>query len=78
MKIDKIDKKLKDALDLAFNSEKIRALTPENYVSYVQLLLTISLTTVKRNKGVQFTKDFIEAGLNTNCDDLVCLQVKEH
>ncbi len=42
------------------------------------MLLTLSLATVQANKGTQFTAEFVEAGLNSQEDQVIAQQVSQH
>jgi len=74
----KATKKQLKMLEIVFNDKTVRNMNPDEYNEYLQMILTLSLCTVKANKGVQFCKEFIEAGLNDQQDQVIATQVKSH
>ena len=65
-------------LEMVFNHKTVQGMKAEEYNDYLQMILTLSLSTVRANKGAQFCKEFIEAGLNSQGDLVVASQVKPH
>lgn len=65
-------------LETVFNDKTVRNMKPDEYDNYLQMLLTLSLCTVKANKGAQFCKEFVEAGLNDQQDQVIVTQVRSH
>jgi len=65
-------------LEIVFNHKSVQNMKPDEYNDYLQMLLTLSLSTVRANKGAQFCQEFIEAGLNSQEDQVVAQQFKTH
>lgn len=65
-------------LEIVFNHKSVQSMKPEEYNEYLQMLLTLSLSTVRANKGAKFCQEFIEAGLNSQEDQVVVKQYKTH
>lgn len=65
-------------LEIVFNHKSVQSMKTEEYNEYLQMLLTLSLSTVRANKGAQFCQEFIEAGLNSQEDQVVVKQYKAH
>jgi len=74
----KATKKQLKMLEIVFNDKTVRNMKPDEYNEYLQMLLTLSLSTVRANKGAQFCKEFIEAGLNSQEDQVIVQQHKPH
>ena len=74
----KATKKQLKMLELVFNHKSVQNMKPEEYNDYLQMLLTLSLATVQANKGTEFTVDFVEAGLNSQEDQVIVKQAKAH
>jgi len=74
----KATKKQLDMLEIVFNHESVQSMKPEEYNDYLQMLLTLSLSTVQANKGTQFCVEFVEAGLNSQEDQVIVKQHKSH
>ena len=71
-------KKQLKMLEIVFNDKTVRNMKPKEYNDYLQMLLTLSLATVQANKGTQFCVEFVEAGLNSQEDQVVVQQMKSH
>jgi len=71
-------KKQLKMLEMVFNHSSVQKMKPDEYNDYLQMLLTLSLATVRANKGAQFCKEFIEAGLNSQEVQVVVKQVRQH
>jgi len=71
-------KKQLKMLEIVFNDKNVRSMKPDEYNEYLQMLLTLSLATVQANKGTQFCAEFVEAGLNSQEDQVVVTQVRTH
>jgi len=65
-------------LEIVFNHKKVQSMGADEYNEYLQMLLTLSLATVRANKGAQFCQEFIEAGLNSQGDQPIVKQCKPH
>ena len=65
-------------LETVFNDEIVREMEVEEYNDYLQMLLALSLATVQANKGTQFCVEFVEAGLNSQEDQVIATQMKSH
>ena len=65
-------------LEIVFNHKAVQAMKPDEYNDYLQMILTLSLSTVRANKGSEFCKEFIEAGLNSQEDQVIVKQYTSH
>lgn len=61
-----------------FDSKDVKEMSTDEYNDYVQMLLTLSLSTVIATKGHIFAAEFVQAGLNSTEDQVVVQQVKQH
>lgn len=71
-------KKQSKALSLAFDSGIVKNMEVDEYLVYIQYLLSLSLATMIENKGHNFTAEFVEAGLNETGPLVFAKQVKSH
>ena len=65
-------------VEIVFNEKKVRNMKTDEYNDYLQMILTLTLSTVRENKGAQCCKEFIEAGLNSQEDQVIVRQHKPH
>ena len=71
-------KKQMKMLEVAFNSKEVKEMKTDEYNDYLQMLLTLSLSTVIATKGSIFAAEFVQAGLNSKEDQVVVQQLKQH
>jgi len=74
---DKVTKKHSKALKLAFDSGIVRNMKPDEYDDYIQMLMALSMSTIRASKGDKFVSGFVSAALSTPLD-MQTKQIKQH
>lgn len=64
------------ALANTFNSMLVRGLSAAEYKQYIEACAALAISTLIKNEGHQFVKDFAEAALNNEGPTAVVQQVK--
>jgi predicted Zn-dependent peptidase len=71
-------KKVNESLVNTFNSELVQKLSNEEYEEYITAVASLTLSTLIKNEGHEFVRDFCQGVLNEKGDLPVVQQIKKH
>ena len=73
-----LSEKVSESLANTFNSELVQKLSNEEYKEYITAVASLTLSTLIKNEGHEFVRDFCQSALNEKGDLPVVQQIKKH